>query len=238
MRVGETVEWTGRPSPLLTMMLFAPEPVLAVLSLFSGIVSIIFGLGFWILIGVGIWFFAPVELIANILDHLNLPPMGAWRDAPVEVTREALGRIPFLAWLVIIFIFGQPIFRAAWRFISPFRALLRAWRTRYVVTNERVLILESGIGGRAVSLTARDVENADRVNYGAAYGSIRFRRITPDEGFGAKAPSKSFVDGLWAIRDAKGADNAIFSLRLTSDPRAQSDAVWPFDEDQPAGGQQ
>jgi len=110
-------------------------------------------------------------------------------------------------------VIGGLIAFALWSLREPFRLHERAKATFYYVTDRRVLIVEQG---KTWDLT--QIRPAEMTDFGIkskkdGSGDIRFRKSKETRWRGITNYTAVFTDGLWGLRDLKGARAAVEALR-------------------------
>jgi len=100
-----------------------------------------------------------------------------------------------------------------WAILTPFRNYIRAGRTYYAITNQRVLIIMAGKNYRVVSITPSEIVDYQRTDKGNGFGDLRLRKTINKNDEEANTTTE-FVDGLWGVPDVKGAADAIAAIKI------------------------
>ncbi len=101
---------------------------------------------------------------------------------------------------------------AGWLAVAPLRNALRAGRTYYAVTTDRVLILRRFLGWGAVGIRPTEFARVTRYDMGDDRGSVRLRFSRRGSLFGWAMHLSNLSDGLWGIGDFRAAMLAIHRL--------------------------
>lgn len=99
--------------------------------------------------------------------------------------------------------------------MDPVLYFKAACRTRYAVTNRRILIIEAGNERDAVSITRNDIIDYLRSDRGDGSGDIRLRKTVQRSNKHGTSYSTEFTDALWGVDDVRGAALAIAALRTS-----------------------
>lgn len=97
--------------------------------------------------------------------------------------------------------------------LNPVLQYQAAGRTRYAVTDQRILIIEAGNERDVVSIRARDISDYLRSDRGDGTGDIQLRKTAHKSNKHGTSYSAEFMDALWGVDDVKGAADAIAALR-------------------------
>jgi hypothetical protein len=122
---------------------------------------------------------------------------------------EALFAVPFFSFCAAV---------AGWLAAAPLRNAVRAGRTYYAVTTDRVLIMHRFLGWGAVGIRPTEFARVTRYDMDDDRGSVRLRFSRRGNLFGWVMHFSRLSDGLWGIGDFRAAMLAIH--RLMSGVRA------------------
>lgn len=114
----------------------------------------------------------------------------------------------------IIFVLVPIYFYAVslWMLSTPLRNWRKARRTRYAVTEQRVIILRQGWRIRTNIFTPASITDYEQIEKIGGHGDIRLRKTQMGGGY-FMGFSSSLSDGLWGISDVPGAAAAIAAMR-------------------------
>ncbi|EDP62550.1 hypothetical protein BAL199_13443 [alpha proteobacterium BAL199] len=122
------------------------------------------------------------------------------------------------SWLFALF--GIPFLLVGfWTLIAPLRYTVRAWRTYYAITDQRMIILRTGFRRSAEVIMPSDITRLERSDYGSDRGTVTVRTTPRLSGNSMQTGATKLGDGFFGVSNFKAAMDAIH--QLAASPKVQ-----------------